>query len=85
MDVMDDMPVRGTRADSAERQRCELASSHILCTAQDGLRIEYTYEQLEAYLGISVPRFRARVMPARRVVRRPATPVSGSWPYHHRL
>jgi hypothetical protein len=34
---------------------------------------------------MSVPRFRARAMPTRRVVSRPVTPMGSRWPYHHRL
>jgi hypothetical protein len=59
--------------------------SRLTVCSLPGLRIEYTYEPLKAYLVISVPRLRARVMPARRVIRRPVTPVSARWPGYHRL
>ena len=38
-------------------------------------RMKHTFKPLEAYLGISVPKFRARVMPTRCVIRRLVTPV----------
>ena len=59
--------------------------SRLAVRSLPGLRIKHTFKPLEAYLGIGVPRFRARVMPTRCVVRRPVTPVCGRWPDHHRF
>lgn len=59
--------------------------SRLALRSLPGLRVEYSYEPLEAYLGTSIPRLRARVMPTRYVVRRPVTLVSARWPDYHRL
>ena len=47
------------------------------------LRIKYTLKPLQANLGVSIPGFRAGIVPTRGGERGPVASIGSSWPDNH--